>query len=105
MLVKKLLQAGVDFTPHQLRTLVNLDGACERLESATSDQQRRDLLNSFYLKSGFKKEEPHPETADDLPAVTVQVTEDVEMGFQLKVSLMSDAAGFSEDSRPSRFRT
>eukprot|EP00971_Amphidinium_carterae_P034999 689215-Amphidinium_carterae.1 len=61
-------QLRVDFTPHQLRTLVHIDGACERLESATSDQQRRDILSSLYQKSGFKKDAAHPEAADDIPA-------------------------------------
>eukprot|EP00971_Amphidinium_carterae_P330171 6463046-Amphidinium_carterae.1 len=88
-MVKQLLQLRVDFTAHQLRTLVNIDGACERLESAKSDQQRRDLLNSLYSKSGFKKEAAHPEAADELPSVSVQVCEDLEIGFQLKPSLCS----------------
>eukprot|EP00971_Amphidinium_carterae_P290864 5776120-Amphidinium_carterae.4 len=86
--VKKLLQLGVDFTAHQLRTLVSADGACDRLEAAQSGQQSKDILNALYLKSDFKKEEPHPEIADDLPTVKVEVSEDVEMGFQVKLSLM-----------------
>eukprot|EP00971_Amphidinium_carterae_P014594 288131-Amphidinium_carterae.1 len=86
--VKKLLHLGVDFTAHQLRTLVSADGACDRLENAQSAQQSKDILNALYLKSGFRKEEPHPETADDLPTIQVEISEDVEIGFQVKPSLM-----------------
>eukprot|EP00971_Amphidinium_carterae_P095593 1891579-Amphidinium_carterae.1 len=43
MLVKKLIQAKVYFTPHQLRTLVNIDGACERLEGASIERQQLDI--------------------------------------------------------------
>eukprot|EP00971_Amphidinium_carterae_P202420 4016323-Amphidinium_carterae.1 len=93
-MVKQLLQLRVDFTPHQLRTLVHIDGACERLEAATSDQQRKDVLSALYQKSGFRKESAHPEAADDLPAVTVQISEDLEVGFQVKPSLLTTPADF-----------
>eukprot|EP00971_Amphidinium_carterae_P097063 1921145-Amphidinium_carterae.3 len=86
--VKKLLHLGVDFTAHQLRTLVSADGACDRLENAQNGQQSKDILNALYLKSGFRKEAPHPETADDLPTIQVEISEDVEIGFQVKLSLM-----------------
>eukprot|EP00971_Amphidinium_carterae_P344436 6484848-Amphidinium_carterae.1 len=84
----RLLKLGTDLTPHQVRTLVNLHGACERLEAARSDQQCRDILHSLLAKSGFKKEVPGVSDASEHIIQVEGAAELLELGFQCRIDLL-----------------
>eukprot|EP00971_Amphidinium_carterae_P352097 6492426-Amphidinium_carterae.1 len=87
----RLLKMGVDLTPHQVRTLVGINGACERLETARTDQQRKDILSSLLAKSGFKKEAEGAGESGSSTIINLKLegeAELLEIGFQCKIDLM-----------------